>query len=604
MGLRVFAVLLAAVFVLASAPDRAVAQSLSWIQVEAQPDIRTARQRARTYARNFPNVRAFRTPTGWYAITIGPVAADQAEARLQNLKDRARVPNDAFLVENRLLLSQIWPVDANAGASGLQVASAIGASGDASGGGLTITGQTDEATGASGQDQTQTEEAVEEVPEETPRQARALERRLSRDKKMEIQTALVWTGHYESAIDGAFGSGTRRAIKAYQVSMGYDDTGYLTTRQMDELTNGYQETLARIGFSPVIDNTAGIEVPMPTNLVEFSKFEAPFAHYDAKGDAKVRVLLISQEGSRQSLSGLYDIMETLEIVPLEGYRQKKRDWFVLSGHNETTVSYTYARLDDGLIKGFTLIWPPSEDDTMKRVATAMYDGFKPIPDVVLDPALGDPEEENIDLVSGLEIRKADRAASGFYVDRAGHVVTEASAVDNCTRITVDDDQPYSVAGRDDAQGIAVLAPENASEPIGWANFSDSGARLRSKIVVSGYSYYGMLGAPTQSFGAFQDNKGLNGEANLRRLSVQVQPGDAGGPVLAQDGAVVGMLLSRGDGTRQLPEDVQFAVAADALETSLVAAGVGVSMKTDASIMAPEDLSVLATDVTVLVSCWN
>lgn len=603
MGLRLFAVLLAAVMMVSTTPEQVAAQTLSWIQLEAQPDIRTARQRARVYARNFPNVRAFRTPTGWYAITLGPVEPDAANERLANLKSRNRIPSDAFVVQNRLLLSQIWPVDANAGASGLQVASAVGAATDNdAAGGLTITGQSDDVTGASDQDTAV--DVVEDVPEETPRQARALERRLSRDKKMEIQTALAWTGHYESAIDGAFGSGTRRAISGYQESMGYPATGYLTTRQMDELTNGYEETLNRIGFEAVTDTTAGVEVPMPTKLVQFSRFEAPFAHYDPIAESGVRVLLISQEGSRQTLSGLYDIMETLEIVPLEGYRQKKRDWFVLSGKNDTTVSYTYARLDDGLIKGFTLIWPPSQDETMKRVATAMYNGFKPIDGVVLDPALGDPEEESVDLVSGLEIRKPDRAASGFYVDSAGHVVTQATAIDTCTSITVDDGQPYSVAARDDALGIAILSPDEAAEPIGWANFSETDARLRSNIVVSGYSYFGLLGAPTQSFGSLEDNKGLNGDETLRRLSVDVQPGDAGGPVLGQDGAVVGMLMARSDGTRTLPADVQFAVGATDLERSLTQAGVNVSIKTDASAMAPEDLSVLATDVTVLVSCWN
>ena len=48
-------------------------------------------------------------------------------------------------------------------------------------------------------------------------------------------------------------------------------------------------------------------------------YEAPFAHYDGKDGAQV--LLISQSGDGDTLFGLYDIMQTLEIVPPEGERR-------------------------------------------------------------------------------------------------------------------------------------------------------------------------------------------------------------------------------------------------------------------------------------------
>ena len=42
-----------------------------------------------------------------------------------------------------------------------------------------------------------------------------------------------------------------------------------------------------------------------------------------KGDGSgVRVLLISQSGDQGTLFGLYDIMQTLEIVPMEGPRDR------------------------------------------------------------------------------------------------------------------------------------------------------------------------------------------------------------------------------------------------------------------------------------------
>jgi hypothetical protein len=66
-------------------------------------------------------------------------------------------------------------------------------------------------------------------------------------------------------------------------------------------------------------------------VVEFEKYEYPFAHYGASGDLPARVLLISQKGDRDSLHGLFDIMQTLEIVPQDGPRNRDGDSFVLGG---------------------------------------------------------------------------------------------------------------------------------------------------------------------------------------------------------------------------------------------------------------------------------
>ena len=77
--------------------------------------------------------------------------------------------------------------------------------------------------------------------------------------------------------------------------------------------------------------------------------------------------------------------------------------------------------------------------------------------------------------------------------------------------------------------------------------------------MAGYSYEEVLGLPTVTFGTLADLRGLGGENGVQRLELSTLPGDAGGPVLDQSGAVLGMLLARQqDGSRQLPDNVQFA----------------------------------------------
>jgi hypothetical protein len=58
------------------------------------------------------------------------------------------------------------------------------------------------------------------------------------------------------------------------------------------------------------------------------------------------------------------------------------------------------------------------------------------------------------------------------------------------------------------------------------------------------------------------------------------------------------------GARQLPPEVSFAADAGALATFLSENGVNPAASDASDPVAPEDLVVLAADMTVLVSCWN
>ena len=94
-------------------------------------------------------------------------------------------------------------------------------------------------------------------------------------------------------------------------------------------------------------------------------------------------------------------------------------------------------------------------------------------------------------------------------------------------------------------------------------------------------------------------------AELRRLAVNAQDGDAGGPVFDMTGSVLGMLLPKTQaGGQRLPDEVSFAISSDAMGAALAENGVTISASQPGGAMAPEDLTTIGTDMTVLVSCWN
>ena len=580
----------------------AAAQDRVWLQVEAQPDLRSAEDRVRAYAAQFGDVAGFRLNSGWYAIVLGPVNAVDAEGRLADLRGLRQIPGDSFVANGRNFRQQFWPVGAiDVGASDV-VASDLGAAG------LSDLGAEPEAEP---EQQIALLEPVlaaepEPVVAETPAEARRAEAELPLDQRQLLQTALQWKGFYAAAIDGDFGPGTRTAMASYQAATGLEPTGVLTTAQRNALIESYQDDLAALGLEQVQEQTAGIEIILPTALVSFDHYDPPFVHYKSKDGSGVSVLLISQAGDQNTLFGLYDIMQTLKIVPPGGERSRSDTSFTLTGENAQLKSYSYAALQGGLIKGYTLVWPPALDDRMQKVLVAMQKSFAPFGERAMDDTVGVPSaDQRRDMLAGLEVRRPEFSRSGFYIDAGGTVLTSAEAVQSCGRITLDQTIDATVAFADPALGIAVLTPARPLSPPGFAQFQTDTPRLQAEVAVAGYSYEDALTMPTLSFGTLQDLRGLNGEAGLRRLALDSLPGDIGGPVFDSSGAVLGMLLPKpANPAKLLPAEVNFAADAAAIAAVLAAKGITATTSTRQGGMAPEDLGSLAANMTVLVSCWK
>ena len=562
------------------------AEDVVWVQIEAHPTLATAQDRVRDFAAELDDVTGFSLGNGWYAIALGPYRPEDARQVLRVYRAEGVIPRDSYIAESSAYAQQFWPIGANVlnrGAVPPQVTQ-------------TPTADPEPEVAAA------PEPAPRPAADETPAEARRSEQLLTAEERRELQVALKWAGFYNAAIDGAFGRGTRASMAAWQAENGFESTGILTTAQRAALIAQYNAVLEGMDLQTVRDEKAGIEIALPTGVVEFDRYEYPFAHYSATGEIDAQVLLISQAGDQDTLYGLYDIMQTLEIVPLDGQRERRSSSFLLIGRNDRMISHTEAELRNGEVKGFTLIWPAGDEERRTRILDAMTSSFTRI-DGVLDPSWTDNAEQAVDLVAGLQIRRPRLSRSGFFVSDSGAVVTTLEAVQNCSRITLDNDGEARLAAADDKLGVALLEPMTALAPRAVAQFSSSLPRLQSDVAVAGFSYGGLLGAPTMTFGAVSDLRGLRGEPELTRLEAETLEGDAGGPVFDQAGGVLGMLLPREGSDRQLPANVSFA-AGQAVQSLLTQSGISSQRRDSQAPMAPEDITAMARDMTVLVNCWD
>ena len=600
--LRAIAALFFTLFLTVSAS----AQNTVWIQVEAQQTLTGAQDRVRAYANQNENVAGFYLGSGWYGIVLGPYSRDDAESLRRSLRNAGQIPRDSFIANGSGFRQQFWPIGVGVPTTAQPLP---GSSRQAE---TTEVATAEIATTDIETTDIETTPIVEEPaalpviqqPDETLSEARASEAALSRPEKELLQIAMKWGGFYQAAIDGSFGRGTRASMRAWQEANNHETTGVLTSMQRVELIAAYNAVLRGMDLQMVRDDATGIEMQIPTGVVKFAEYEPPFARFAAKGDIDAQVLFISQEGDQTRMFGLYEILQTLAIVPVDGPRSRNNDSFEIEGIGDGIHSYTSVRLRDGQIKGFSLIWPMNDEERRSRVLDNMKASFNTIPGV-LDPALAAPDENQaIDLIAGLAVRKPKLSRSGFYIDGNGTVLTTSEAVGSCERVTIDQAYDAEVVHLDEARGIAVLRPTTSLAPLGVAAFQTAVPRLQSEIAVAGYPYGGVLVTPSLTFGRLADLRGLNGEETVKRLSLAAQEGDAGGPVFDNGGAILGMLLPRAAQNGQvLPPEVSFAVDADEIITSLNDAGIEIETTDSVAFMPPETLTLRAGDVTVLVSCW-
>ncbi len=569
------------------------AQDMRWIQIEAQPSLLEAETRARIYAQEFPDTQAHSIGSGWYAITLGPLPEDKADLRMSQLRARAAIPRDSFLATGANYRQRIYPIGpAPAAVTAAQTFEAEVIQEDATQ--VTVVETAERAA----PEQASPEQSIT-VPDETLSEARESEGLLSPDEKMDLQRYLQWAGYYNSTIDASFGRGTRRSMAAWQTDNGHEDTGVLTTAQREKLRAQYFAIFAGLGLETHRDLEAGISIDLPKEVVAFDAYAAPLAHFKSQdASSPAQIFLISAAGNRGDLAAIYGVLPTLSIVPMNIEKSLNKDRFVITGAGTSTRAFITASHKGGEIKGFGLIWPNQNEEQFDRLVAHMRKSFETFPgtlDPSLSVAINDSETE-----FGVAIRKPAFVKSAVFVSDQGHAMTDTSNLENCSALTIGGTYDAEIIARSET-GAGLLSPKSEFNPISYAKLGDA-VRKGDKTFLSSYPYGGRLGLASVTQATVIETTDLSGNAEKFRLDFLAEPGDLGGAVLDQSGNLTGILVSRDDTGRILPNNVNFAAATDALASMMQSAGLrfrtGKTNRLD-------DVALIASAQNILtpIECW-
>ena len=425
---------------------------------------------------------------------------------------------------------------------------------------------------------------------------------MTEGEKKYLQRALAWAGFYESAIDGLYGPGTRAAMTRWQSANGYQETGVLTAEQRAEAIADYQFLLAGLGFEEVVDAQAGIALRLPSALLAPVYYKPPFATYAAKGTGLAQVILISQRGDKARLAALYEVMQTLSILPETGPRNLAKSSFTIEAYDDRLHTTGFATLQGGDIKGVIFVWPRGDAARRARVEEEIFTSFTSVAGALGEAPILGTDLKPQETLGGLTIRQPSFTQSGVFISSAGHILTAAQDFSECTSLLLQDGLPLSIAAQN--AELAVLVPTQGASPASVGRFETERPDAPQYVALGGYSYGGKLGAPSVTMGQLQALTDLTGRAGIARLEIDSLPGDIGGPIYDQYGSVIGVLLPPPpQGSRQLPENVQFMANWPLISETLIAAEAAASTDTKTVKLEPVDLANLAQNTVGLIACW-
>ena len=185
----------------------------------------------------------------------------------------------------------------------------------------------------------------------------------------------------------------------------------------------------------------------------------------------------------------------------------------------------------------------------------------------------DRDEQSIPGRTGPSTVRGSGSGTAFLV-APNLLVTNHHVIDRCATVTVGDEQlPASVVASDESVDLALIRAQIRSPHMPLLR-AQGDVVLGESVVVAGYPLGEILGSLNITTGSVSAETGMRGQRQLFQFTAPVQPGSSGGPVLDENGQLVGVVVSRISdayamrASGSVPQNVNFAIKPDVVRAFL------------------------------------
>lgn len=138
-----------------------------------------------------------------------------------------------------------------------------------------------------------------------------------------------------------------------------------------------------------------------------------------------------------------------------------------------------------------------------------------------------------------------RSGTAFLVSADGYLLTAAHVVERRENIRVhtpNGEVPVHVVARDPVNDVALLRGDLTGQPLALA--SARSVQRGQEVMTLGYPLVEMQGESQKAtFGRSNALSGLEDDIRFMQMDATIQPGNSGGPLMSEDGHVVGIVTS-------------------------------------------------------------
>ena len=248
-------------------------------------------------------------------------------------------------------------------------------------------------------------------------------------ERLKIQAALLWSGDYAGAAGDDDPMLT--AVKNYQKHNKAKVSGVLTPPERAALVAAAKAHEDEFGWSVVVDPATGIRIGLPAKLVPQARDAARGTRWSsAHGEVQVETFRIKDAGL--TLAALFEREKKEPATRKVETSVLHDDNFFISGVQGLKKFSVRAKLRDGEVRGFTMMYDQAMEGIVAPVMVAMASAFSPFPERSAPYAA---------------LAKSVEYGSGLVVSAQGHIVTDLKLTEGC--------QVIVAAGLSDADRIAA-----------------------------------------------------------------------------------------------------------------------------------------------------
>ena len=174
-------------------------------------------------------------------------------------------------------------------------------------------------------------------------------------------------------------------------------------------------------------------------------------------------------------------------------------------------------------------------------------------------------------------QKKSASGTGFFVSKDGYLITNQHVVAGATEIevTMHDGKklPATVVSSDSSNDVALLKVEASTTPLSIV--SATNVKKGMEVFTLGFPVVGIQGQEQKAtYGRINALSGIQGDIRYFQIDVPIQPGNSGGPLITDDGQVIGIITASLNqinvlkATGALPQNVNYAVKSEYIQPLL------------------------------------